>query len=258
MKRAKYDSFAAVYDQREHKIVAVSFHRRLGRLLSRLSPGSRVLDLGCGTGLLTSLLAADGFSVIGIDRSERMLDIAARRCRSFGSRVELVHGDIKSAAKSADLRAALVVACGDVVNHLSSTRALEALFRSARASLMPEGRFAFDALNAWCFQAYWRRKTYHYQGDDGDLVMRCSWNPSRRVGTARIVGYVRRGAKSRRIGETILHEYHYANSEVRRALRASGFAVSTVHTWSPWPDQHLEPRNDRTFWEAAVARYADA
>src|SRR4051812_28243948 len=48
-------------------------------LLERLRPGSRVLDVGCGTGVPTARGLADaGHHVTGIDISEGMLRIARR------------------------------------------------------------------------------------------------------------------------------------------------------------------------------------
>ena len=50
-------------------------------VLSRLAPGAgeRILDLGCGTGRLTSLIAATpGIVVVGLDRSASMLSEARR------------------------------------------------------------------------------------------------------------------------------------------------------------------------------------
>ena len=44
-------------------------------------PGDRVLDVGCGTGVITSALAERGRVAVGIDASQRYLD-GARRLRS--------------------------------------------------------------------------------------------------------------------------------------------------------------------------------
>jgi cyclopropane fatty-acyl-phospholipid synthase-like methyltransferase len=48
-------------------------------LLKSLRPGSRVLDLGCGTGLPTARQLADGgHEVVGVDLSARMLELARK------------------------------------------------------------------------------------------------------------------------------------------------------------------------------------
>src|SRR5512132_614064 len=45
----------------------------------RPAPGERILDLGCGTGRLTSAIAAQpGIVIVGLDRSAAMLQEAAR------------------------------------------------------------------------------------------------------------------------------------------------------------------------------------
>ena len=51
----------------------------MDRLLSMLSPGSQVLDIGSGTGLpATSMLASAGMNVTGIDKSSAMIDVARK------------------------------------------------------------------------------------------------------------------------------------------------------------------------------------
>ncbi|WP_225823718.1 class I SAM-dependent methyltransferase [Streptomyces naphthomycinicus] len=52
----------------------------LGRLLELLAPGSRVLDVGSGTGRPTAqILGEAGHRVLGIDVSPVMVDVAARQ-----------------------------------------------------------------------------------------------------------------------------------------------------------------------------------
>ena len=52
-------------------------------------PGERILDLGCGDGVLTEKLVAAGASVLGVDYSEPMLDSA----RSRGLDVQQANGE---------------------------------------------------------------------------------------------------------------------------------------------------------------------
>src|SRR5688500_7622258 len=56
-----------------------------------VEPGSRVLDVGCGTGTISHALARRGATTVGVDASESYLD-GARRLRSH-PRVTYEHGD---------------------------------------------------------------------------------------------------------------------------------------------------------------------
>jgi SAM-dependent methyltransferase len=64
------------------------------RLLSLLPAApSRVLDVGCGTGSVSVLLAAAGHEVCGVDVSGRMLDRARAKAAAGGVPVAFVQGD---------------------------------------------------------------------------------------------------------------------------------------------------------------------
>ncbi len=58
-----------------------------------VEPGSRVLDVGCGTGTLSLALAKRGHQTIGVDASESYLD-GARRLRSHPD-ITYEHGDAR-------------------------------------------------------------------------------------------------------------------------------------------------------------------
>ena len=84
------------------------------RLLERVGirPGMRVLDVGCGHGKVTSLIAslvgAHG-RVMGLDRDARVLAVARDRIRDLGlSNVELVDGDMNQLGSEHGLFDAIV------------------------------------------------------------------------------------------------------------------------------------------------------
>ena len=52
--------------------------------LHPLEPGTRVLDVGCGVGRWSSLLAARGGLVTGMDLSPTMITEAHRRAKAMG------------------------------------------------------------------------------------------------------------------------------------------------------------------------------
>jgi len=72
----------------ERYATSARFVAELGEPLIGLlapKPGERILDLGCGDGVLTEKIAACGASVVGIDASQEM--VAAARARGLDARV---------------------------------------------------------------------------------------------------------------------------------------------------------------------------
>jgi ubiquinone/menaquinone biosynthesis C-methylase UbiE len=87
-----FDLVAAPYDlffHQQRRAFRRTWKAHGGRL--GLPPGARVLDIGCGTGALASVLADRGFTVNAIDPSAGMRAVAARRLRGTG--VALSGGD---------------------------------------------------------------------------------------------------------------------------------------------------------------------
>jgi SAM-dependent methyltransferase len=228
--------------------VTESFHRALQPLVRARPEGTWVLDLACGTGVLAEKLTAAGCPVVGVDGSSEMLAVARRRCRDRGDRVRFVRADL--ARFRVREPCALACASGDVFNHVLSLRGLRSIFRRVLENLEPGGLLVFESLNRFCFEQYWSDRTYLMESDGGDLVMECDWHPRRRVGTVRMVGYVRDGRGRFERFETELVERLWSDRELRGALAAAGFAKIRREPWSPWSDQHLEPALDRNLWTA--------
>ncbi|WP_372671489.1 class I SAM-dependent methyltransferase [Amycolatopsis kentuckyensis] len=88
-----WDAEAASFDEQpDHGLKDPTVRRAWADLLLPLMPGphSKVVDLGCGTGSLSVLLAEAGHDVRGIDSSAAMLDVA--RMKANGT-VDFRQGD---------------------------------------------------------------------------------------------------------------------------------------------------------------------
>jgi SAM-dependent methyltransferase/GNAT superfamily N-acetyltransferase len=95
-RQVDWDVEAAVFDdQPDHGLADPSTRAAWRDLLLEVLPAApaRVVDLGCGTGTLTVLLAADGYDVTGLDSSPAMLERARDKARDAGVQVDLVLGD---------------------------------------------------------------------------------------------------------------------------------------------------------------------
>ena len=73
------------------------------------APPGDVVDLGCGTGSLSVLLAEAGYTVTGIDFSRQMLTAAARKASDTGVAVTFRRGDASAPELAAESVDAIVV-----------------------------------------------------------------------------------------------------------------------------------------------------
>ncbi|MFW9803455.1 MAG: class I SAM-dependent methyltransferase [Candidatus Thorarchaeota archaeon] len=102
--------------------------------------GKYVLDLGCGRGEMTAVLAEKGAYVIGLDYSESALELAKKTCKTF--KQALIQASLLRANATeipiAD-GALTAVFLLDVIEHLTDWE-LRTVLKSVYDSLMPGGR----------------------------------------------------------------------------------------------------------------------
>lgn len=105
--------------------------------------GARVLDVGCGGGLLSESLAARGAVVTGIDASERAVEIAKLHLYESGLKIdyrcETAEAHAEAHAGQYDL-----VTCMELLEHVPDPASVVA---ACAALLRPGGAVCFSTLN---------------------------------------------------------------------------------------------------------------
>ncbi len=70
------------------------------RILAKVPASRAILDLACGTGILTFALARRNplARIVGVDVTEDYLQVARQKARDLGARVEFIHADAETVA----------------------------------------------------------------------------------------------------------------------------------------------------------------
>ena len=142
---SSYGPLAGIYDDLTYDVdypqFADFYEDRFGKYAKKIHS---VLDLGCGTGSITMLLAQRGYETIAVDRSEDMLMIAQEKATSLPSGCERplflcqemalldLYGTVDAAVSTLD-----------AINYLPPEEVPE-LFRRLHLFIDPEGVFIFD------------------------------------------------------------------------------------------------------------------
>ncbi len=141
----------------------------------------RILDLGCGTGLLTRELATPGRQVVGVDPAPAMLAVARRQ--PGAERVRWVEGDARALETH---EADLLVMTGNVAQVFLDDADWRTTLAAIHAALRPGGYLAFESRNpddrAW---ERWNRAATYEQFDSPNGPME-SWLELVRVGDGRV------------------------------------------------------------------------
>jgi len=137
-------------------------------------PGKRVLDLGCGGGLFSEALAAQGARVTGIDRSGASIAAARRHALEQDVAVDYQVADAATlpfADSSFD-----VVVASEVLEHLAD---VDGALKEAARVLVPGGLFIFDTPNrTWISRVAliglgeWLLRQIPFGTHDGRLFLR--------------------------------------------------------------------------------------
>ncbi len=106
--------------------------------------GKRVLDVGCGGGILAESMAQRGARVLGIDLAEKPLKVARLHALESGV-ANLEYREVSAEALAAEMPGAFdVVTCMEMLEHVPDPASI---VRACTALVRPGGRVFFSTIN---------------------------------------------------------------------------------------------------------------
>lgn len=210
----------------------------------------RILDLGCGTGGHVRPLAARGYEVVGVDRSDSMLDAARRKATATARPSRFVTADIRTVRLEGAFDAALILFA--VLGYQERDEDVAAALETARVHLRPGGLLAFDHWHGPAVVRGGPRESRAVRPVPGGEIRRIGTprlDPERRICTMRYRLEREVGGVVEATEETHRMRYFFPD-EISGLLDRAGFEPIRI---GAFPDFDREP-SESTWTAMAVSR----
>ena len=218
---ASYESFARVYDLFMDNVPYEAWCGNLRKILE--SYGIRdglVLELGCGTGSMTELLAKAGYDMIGIDNSPDMLEAAMEKKDASGSDILYLLQDMREFELYGTVRA--VVSVCDSINYITEPEDLLKVFRLVNNYLDPGGLFLFDLNTLYKYEELLGENVIAENRQEGSFIWENWYDPDTRINEYDLTLFIEeRENLYRRYQETHLQRA-YDTEEIQALLLEAG------------------------------------
>ena len=227
-----YHALAVSYDRLTNAVdyqATVDFYNEI---LKRegLRPRTAV-DLACGTGSVTAILAKQGLDVIGVDLSEEMLTVAMEKVMDLEKPPRFICQSLQELflPRGVDLAVCALDSLDYITDPADCAQAIRRIYKA----LNPGGIFIFDVNTPEKLRAM-DGQVFLDEDDDVYCVWRGEFDDETNICTYAMDLFQRAGAVWHRSYEEHC-EYAYSADRLRRYLKQAGFTAIEV-----FADRRLE------------------
>ncbi len=222
-----YAGFAEVYDLFMDNVPYRKWCRRITAWLKEFGIDSGlVLDLGCGTGTLTELLAESGYDMIGVDVSEEMLELAVEKKNQSGSDILYLLQDMREFELYGTVRAAVSVC--DSINYITEEEDLLQVFRLVNNYLDPGGIFLFDINTVYKYETLLADCTIAENREEGSFIWENYFDPEEGINEYNLTLFIRqKGGLYRKYQETHFQRA-YPVEQIQELIRKAGMELLKI------------------------------
>lgn len=230
-----YESFASVYDMFMDNVPYDEWGFYLKALLKEYGvTDGLVLDLGCGTGTVTEILAADGYDMIGVDNSGDMLEVAMEKRLRSGHQILYLLQDMREFELYGTVKA--VVSICDSLNYMTGKEDLEQVFRLVNNYLDPGGIFIFDFNTEYKYREVMGSRTIAEERETCSFIWDNYYYEEEKINEYELTLFIRDEEMSREYGGDICRKYqetHYQRAytldEMKELLEKAGMIFEAAY-----------------------------
>ena len=244
-----YHALAVSYDRLTNDVnyrQTLAFYKEI---LDRegCSPRTAV-DLACGTGSITVLLAQEGLRVIGVDLSPEMLCVAQQKAQKLETPPLFVCQDLSRLRLPRGVD--LAVCALDSLDYITEPEACAEAIRRVYQALNPGGIFIFDVNTPEKLRAM-DGQVFLDEDDDVYCVWRGCFDEQENVCSFGMDLFQRSGDVWHRTFEEH-REYAYTEEQLRTYLKAAGF--NSIRVYGDRLFESPRPGEQRIYFSARKVR----
>ncbi len=186
-----------------------------------------VLDLACGTGKLTRLLADRGYDMTGVDLSPDMLMVAREEELSDPRGILYLCQDMREFELYGTVDAC--VCCLDSINYLLKSADVQRCFDLVHNYLVPEGIFIFDVNTPYRFTEEYARHDYVMEEEGVLLAWQNYYNEKNKTCDFVLSLFCENDDGSYERYDEEQREKMYSMNTLKRMLTRSGFEILDIY-----------------------------
>lgn len=222
-----YEAFAQVYDTMMQDIPYEEWADYIINLLEKFNcKPEMILDLGCGTGTMTQLLAKKGYEMIGLDLSEDMLIRAKEKAKQADLDILYLCQDMTGFELYGTV--GCIISVCDSLNYITVEEELLEVFKLADNYLEPEGLFIFDLNTEYKFKEIMADQTFAETFEDCAYIWDNYYYEEEGINEYILTLFVEKEGVYERSEETH-HEKAYSVATIKRLLQISGLKLEAIY-----------------------------
>ena len=222
-----YTEFATVYDTFMDNVPYEAWKKYLVDILKAegINDGL-LLELGCGTGRMTRLLAAEGYDMIGVDNSEEMLSVA-REYTMENTEILYLLQDMREFELYGTIRA--VVSVCDSMNYILEEADLREVFSRVHEYLEEDGIFIFDLNTVYKYRDLLGETTIAENREEGSFIWENYFDEESAVNEYDLTLYIREDGETYRRFEEVHYQRAYDLKTIGRLLADAGMELTAAY-----------------------------
>jgi len=242
--KESYTDFAHVYDELMTDIPYDEYVNIISIAADGIK-GKNVIDVGCGTGLLSVKLAKAGANVTGVDLSKDMLSIAKKRANDLALDIDFHEKPMQNIEGKEQFDAAVIAI--DSLNYLPDRESVLDTFNGIHSVLKNGGVLIFDVHSTFKTDVIFMEGPFTFDNDRIAYIWHTEEGDEEHSVLSELSFFVKeenglyRRFDERHVQRTF-HVFEYVD-----LLREAGFTIERI--FADWEDEPPHEESERIFYQ---------